>query len=87
MTSLARRLRRIEAAFRPAFALGTALWQALALQHPLGEELGALREINEQGKQPEQSTERESEAVKVITSAFEQEVQKAGYATVREFQR
>ena len=29
----------------------------------------------------------ESEAVKVLTTAFEQEVRKAGYATIRKFQR
>jgi hypothetical protein len=90
MTSLGRRLQRIEAALRPVLALGSernSAMQELALQHLSGEELGALRDIVEQRKQPGQYTERESEAVKAITRAFEQEVQKAGYATVREFQQ
>jgi len=90
MTSLGRRLQRIEAVSRAASTLGAerhSAMQHLALQHLAGEELGALREIIEQGKQPGQYTERESEAVKAVTSAFELEIQKAGYATVREFQR
>jgi hypothetical protein len=61
--------------------------QDLALQHPSGEELGALREIIEQRKQPGQYTERESEAVTAVASAFEHEVQNVGFATVREFQK
>jgi hypothetical protein len=61
--------------------------QDLALHYLSGRELGALREIIEQRKQPGQYTERESEAVEAVTSAFEQEVQKAGNATVREVQK
>jgi hypothetical protein len=59
--------------------------KSLAIQHLSLEDLLALRGIVAQGKQPGQYSERESEVVKALTSAFEQEVQKAGYATVREF--
>jgi len=90
MTSLGRRLQRIEAVSRAASTHGAerhSAMQDLALQHLSGEELGALREIVEQGKQPGQYTERQSEAVKTLTNAFEQEVRKAGYATIRKFQQ
>jgi hypothetical protein len=89
MTSLGRRLQRIEATFRPvgAWRERHSAMQDLALQHLSGEQLDALRETIEHGKQSGQYPERESNAMKAITSAFEQEVQKAGYATVREFHR
>jgi hypothetical protein len=45
-----------------------------------------MYDIVEQGKRPGQYTERESEVVKAVTT-FELEVQKAGYATIREFHR
>jgi hypothetical protein len=55
MTSLGRRLHRIEAAFQPVLALGAernSAMQDLALQHLSGEELGALGHIVEQRKEP-----------------------------------
>jgi hypothetical protein len=88
MTSLGRRLKRIEAAFQPNLKLGAerhSAMQRLALRHLSREDLLALRGIVEQGKQPQQYTDRESETVKVLTRAFETEVRKAGYATAREF--
>jgi hypothetical protein len=87
-TSFGRRLKRIEATFQVNLALGAerhSAMQGLALQHLSREGLIALRGIVAQGKQPGQYTERESEVVKVLTTAFEEEVRKAGYATVREF--
>jgi hypothetical protein len=89
-TSLGRRLKRIEAAFQPNLALGAernSAMQSLALQHLSDDDLAAVQDIVEQGKQPAQYTARESEAVKAFASAFGLEVHKAGYATVREFQQ
>ena len=49
--------------------------------------IDALEDIVDQGMQANQWTEREAGVVKAFTTAFEQEVRKAGYATIREFQR
>jgi hypothetical protein len=92
MTSLGRRLKRIEAAFQPNVALGAERNDAmldLSLHHLSRENLTAMRGIvlrGAQGHQLAPYTERESEAMKALNRAFELEVQKAGYATVREFQ-
>jgi vacuolar-type H+-ATPase subunit H len=89
MTSLGRRLQRIEAASRAASTLGAerhAAMKSLALEHLSSEDLDALEDILEQGTQANQWTEREAGAVKAFTT-FEQEVRKAGYATVGELQR
>jgi hypothetical protein len=89
-TSLGRRLKRLETTLRSVSELGAernSAMQSLALQHLSDDDLAAVQDIVEQGKQPAQYTARESEAVKALTSAFELEVQKAGYASVREFQR
>lgn len=61
--------------------------QRLAFQHLSDDDFGAVYGIVAQGKQPAQYTERESGAVKALGSAFELEIQKAGYATIRAFQR
>jgi hypothetical protein len=90
MTSLGRRLQRIEAVSRAVSTLGAerhAAVKSLALEHLSSEDLDALKDILEQGEQANQRTQREAGAVKTLTTAFEQEVQKAGYATVREFHR
>jgi hypothetical protein len=90
MTSLGRRLKRLEAALPAVSKLGAernSAMQRLAFQHLSADDFDAVHDIVEQGKQPAQYTERESEAVKALTSAFELEVRKAGYATIREFQR
>ena len=93
MTSLGRRLKRIEAALQAISKLGAQRnndMMDLAWQRLSREDLLAVRGIALRGAQGHQLapyTERESEALKALTSAFEQEVQKAGYATIREFQR
>ena len=93
ITSLGRRLKRIEAALPAISKLGVERNDAmtdLATQRLSREDLVAIRGIvlrGAQGHPLEPYTERESEALKAFTSAFEQEVQKAGYATIREFQR
>ena len=89
MTAIRRRLQRIEAVSRAALTLGAerhAAVKSLALEHLSSEDLDALEDIVEQGTQANQWTEREAGAVKALTTAFEQEIQRAGYATVREFQ-
>lgn len=60
--------------------------QRLASQHLSDDDFNAVYDIVAQGKQPAQYTERESRAVKARGSAFELEIQRAGYATIREFQ-
>jgi len=90
MTCLGRRLKRLEAVLRAASTLGAerhAAMKSLALEHLSSEDLDALEDILEQRAQANQWTQREAGAVKVLTTAFEQEVRKAGYATIRKFQR
>jgi len=83
MTSLGRRLNRIEAVLWPTSRRGSDLsskMQSLALERLSDEDLGALEDILEQGKQERQWNERESKAVKALRSAFEQAARQAGYA-------
>jgi hypothetical protein len=61
--------------------------QRLALQSLSTEDLTVRIDVIEQGKRECQWTERESAAVKALTCALEQEVQRAGYRSVAEFQR
>jgi hypothetical protein len=61
--------------------------QRLALRSLSMEDLLMLADVIEHGKRECQWTERESAAVKALTGAFEQEVQRAGYRSVAEFQR
>jgi hypothetical protein len=93
VTSLGRRLKRLEAALPDISKVGAERNNAmlhLARQRLSREDLLAIRGIvlrGAQGHQLAPYTERESEAMKALTNAFQQEVQKAGYATVRQFQR
>jgi hypothetical protein len=59
----------------------------LALDSLSKENLLVLIDMCEQGKRECEWTERESAAVKALTGAFEQEVLRAGYRSVAEFQR
>jgi hypothetical protein len=59
----------------------------LALARVSTEDLLALIAIGEQGKPPGEWTEPESAAVHALASAFDQEVLRAGYRSVAEFQR
>jgi hypothetical protein len=61
--------------------------KCLALQSLATEDLTVLADVIEQGKGECQWTERESTAVKALTCAFEQEVQRAGFRSVAKFQR
>jgi hypothetical protein len=61
--------------------------QSLALRSLSTEDLIVLIDVVEQGKRECQWTEREWTAVKALTCAFEQEVQRAGYPSMAEFQR
>jgi hypothetical protein len=59
----------------------------LALQSLSEEDLISLEDVTGQGKRECQWTEREAEAAKALTCAFEQEVQRAGYRSTAEFHR
>ena len=79
MTSLAGRLRRIEAILRPAphgSDLASAMRQ-LALERLSDEDLEVFHGIVEYGKQADQWTEREASAMTAYACAFEQAVRKA----------
>lgn len=90
MTSLARRLKRIEAVLRPVSRPRSdpnREMTRLALGCLSDEDLAAFQDILDQEKQPSQWTERESSAVAAYTRVFEQAVQSVGYATADEFER
>lgn len=90
MTSLGRRLQRIEAILRPVSKPASdpnSAMQRLALARLPTEDLRVLCDIADHGKQEGDWTEIESNAVKALVAAFEQKVQGAGYGTIREFQR
>lgn len=90
MTSLGRRLQRLEATLRPALTPGpdpNSAMQRLALRRLLTKDLLVLCDIADHGKQESDWTESESSAVKAFAFAFEQEVQGAGYRSIREFHR
>ena len=59
----------------------------LTLHSLLTEDLVVLAHVIEQSRQGGQWTEREVAAVKALECAFDQEVQRAGYRSVAEFQR
>jgi hypothetical protein len=59
----------------------------LALQSVSEEDLIVLIDVIKQGKRECQWTEREAAAMKALSCGFEQEVQRAGYRSVAEFQR
>ena len=61
--------------------------KSLALQSVSEEDLIVLIDVLKQGKRECQWTEREAAAMKALTCAFEQEVQRAGYRSAAEFQR
>jgi len=61
--------------------------KSLALQSVSEEDLIVLIDVIKQGKRECQWTEREAAAMKAFTCAFEQEVQRAGYRSMAEFQR
>jgi hypothetical protein len=88
MPNVRRRFERLERflALEPASDPYDAI-QRLALQSLSTEDLTVLADVIEQGKTDCQWTERESAAMRVLTCAFEQEVQRAGYRSMAEFQR
>jgi hypothetical protein len=88
MANVRRRVERLERflALEPASDPYGAT-QRLALQSLSTEDLEVLEDVIGQGKRECQWTERESVAVKALTCAFEQEMQRAGYRSVAEFQR
>jgi hypothetical protein len=88
MANVRRRVERLERflAPEPASDPYDAI-QRLALQSLSTEDLTVLIDVIEQGKRECQWTERESAAVKALTCALEQEVQRAGYRSMAVFQR
>jgi hypothetical protein len=61
--------------------------QRLALQSLSTEDLTVLADVIEPGRRECEWTESESTAVRALTGAFEQEVRRAGYRSMAEFQR
>jgi hypothetical protein len=61
--------------------------QRLALQSLSTEDLTVLADVIEQNRRECQWTERESTAVRALTCALDQEVQRAGFRSVAELQR
>ena len=59
----------------------------LALQSLSTEDPTVLAEVIEQDRRECQWTERESAAVKALTCVLDQEVQRAGFRSVADFQR
>ena len=86
MTSLGRRLKRIEAVLRLGSDANGEMTR-LALGCVSDGDLDFFQDIVEYGKQANQGSEREAITVTMYTRAFEQAVQIAGYATIREFER
>jgi hypothetical protein len=80
MTSLSRRLQRIEAVMRPVSKPGSDPNRAMqnrALERLSTEDLFVLIDIVTQGRPESEWTERESNAVKALACAYDQEAQSA----------
>ena len=88
MPNVRRRVERLERFLAPEPASDPYdEMKSLALQSVSEEDLIVLIDVIKQGKRERQWTEREAAAMKAFTCAFEQEVQRAGYRSVAEFQR
>jgi hypothetical protein len=88
MPNVRRRVERLERFLAPEPASDPYdEMKSLALQSVSEEDLIVLIDVIKQGKRECQWTEREAAAVRAFTFAFEQEVQRAGYRSVAEFQR
>jgi hypothetical protein len=88
MPNVRRRVERLERFLAPEPASDPYdEMKRLALQSVSEEDLIVLIDVIKQGKRECQWTEREAAAMKAFTCAFEQEVRRAGYRSVAEFQR
>ena len=88
MPNVRRRVERLERFLAPEPASDPYdEMKSLALQSVSEEDLIVLIDVIKQGKRECQWTEREAAAMKAFTCAFEQEVQRAGYRSMAEFQR
>ena len=88
MPNVRRRVERLERFLAPEPASDPYdEMKSLALQSVSEEDLIVLIDVIKQGKRECQWTEREAAAMKAFTCAFEQEVQRAGYRSVADFQR
>ena len=89
MANLRKRIEWLERSLAPAPTSASDPYEdikSLALRSLAMEDLWVLRGVAEQGKRECEWTECESAAVKAFTDAFEQEVRRAGYGSVEEFQ-
>ena len=89
MATLRKRIEWLERALAPAPGSASDPYEdmkSLALKRLSTEDLLVLIDATGQGKQECEWTERELAAVKALSCAFEQEVQRAGYGSVKEFQ-
>jgi hypothetical protein len=88
MPNVRKRIERLERFLAPEPASNPYdAIKRLALQSLSTEDLTVLSDVIEQGKRECQWTEREWAAVKALSCAFGQEVQRAGYRSMAEFQR
>jgi hypothetical protein len=89
MANLRKRIELLERSLAPAPGSASDPYEAmkgLALKGLSTEDLMVLEDVARQGKQECEWTERESAVVKALSCAFEQEVRRAGYRSVKEFQ-
>ena len=83
MANVRRRIERLERFLAPKPGPDPyGAIRRLALQSLSTEDLTVLADVIEQNRRECQWTERESTAVKALTCAFEQEVQRAGYRSM-----
>jgi hypothetical protein len=85
---LRRRIEGLERSLAPALNanLHDEMMQ-LALSNVSTQDLHVLLQIAESGKQQGEWTEREVAAVRAVSSAYDQEVIRAGYPSIAVFQR
>jgi hypothetical protein len=88
MANVRRRLERLERFLAPEPAADPYdAIKRLALQSLATEDLTVLADVIGRDRRECQWTERESTAVKALTCALDQAVQRAGYRSMAEFQR
>jgi hypothetical protein len=88
MANVRKRVERLERFLAPEPASDPyGAIQRLALRSLSTEDLTVLCDVIEQGRGECQWTERDSTAMKALTCALDQEVQRAGFRSVADFQR
>jgi hypothetical protein len=88
MANVQKRIEKLERSLAPARNSDPReAMESLALHSVSTEDLLVLRKMCRAGKRESERTEPESAAVKAFSDAFEQEVRRAGYRSVAEFNR